>query len=204
MSGPTSATIGSRRSSTFDVTPARVCRVCMTSRSYDGRMSNNSRTLSSISRCWPVTATTGSKSAAARIASTSGAILTASGRVPNTSKTLVDIPADDSDHLQMVVHPVTKLERRPEREAARAVERLARQHLGRVAVDDSARWAVDRVLLSVDVDLWDHAETAQECDPAHRVGWRHLVPRRLARRAGNIVLQVNHIDAAADGGQGGE
>ncbi|CAM2178896.1 hypothetical protein BLAT2472_40439 [Burkholderia latens] len=55
-------------------------------RSYSGLMSNSVSTWSSISRCCAVTQTLASTSLRAFSARTSGAILMASGRVPNTSK----------------------------------------------------------------------------------------------------------------------
>ena len=53
-------------------------------RSQSGVMENTSSTLSSISRCWAVTQHSDSISGLAASSFTSGAILMASGRVPNT------------------------------------------------------------------------------------------------------------------------
>ena len=62
----------------------RVCRGVMMSRSQSGFRSNTSSTLSSISRCWAVTQQMDSISARPSSSFTKGAILMASGRVPNT------------------------------------------------------------------------------------------------------------------------
>ncbi len=60
----------------------RVWRGWMMFRSWAGTMPNSSLTWSSISRCWPVTATTQSNWSDASSAFTIGATLMASGRVP--------------------------------------------------------------------------------------------------------------------------
>src|SRR5579884_3217809 len=60
----------------------------MIARSWSGVMSKTRRTWSSCSRCWPVTTTRTAKSCGKRRSSrTTGAIFTASGRVPKTQRT---------------------------------------------------------------------------------------------------------------------
>ena len=66
----------------------------MTSRSWSGRIPKSSSTSSSISRCWPVTATEQSMPGREPSSATTGAILMASGRVPNTQSTRVNDPAN--------------------------------------------------------------------------------------------------------------
>ena len=69
--------------------PFKVWLGTMMSRSCWARRSNSASTWSNISRCWPVTHTTlwicGSRSSAV----TRGAILMASGRVPNMERTFI-------------------------------------------------------------------------------------------------------------------
>ncbi len=72
--------------STDDVTSDSVCPERITFRSNSGTMSNSCNTWSSISRCWALTHTDETMPCSACSACTSGAILMASGRVPNTVK----------------------------------------------------------------------------------------------------------------------
>ena len=62
----------------------RVCRGVMMSRSQSGLREKTSSTLSSISRCWAVTQQMDSRFSRPASSLTRGAILMASGRVPNT------------------------------------------------------------------------------------------------------------------------
>ena len=72
--------------STLDVMPDNVCPGCIRFRSNSGTMPKSCKTWSSICRCCALTHTADVKPASACNAFTSGAILMASGRVPNTVK----------------------------------------------------------------------------------------------------------------------
>ncbi len=92
QSGSVLASSPSIAPSTRDATWDGVWPAVMMSRSWSGAIANRSSTWSSISRCWPVTATVQSMPGRARSSATTGANLIASGRVPKTQNTRVTGP----------------------------------------------------------------------------------------------------------------